>query len=117
MTPSERAVQLWQVLIAAAHQRQTLTYSLLGERVGLLAHEVTEPLATVARYCAARQFPPLTALVVQADVGRPAAGFPWASDVDYAREAVYQHPWFTLLPPSARDLAVLDQLGIGDPSS
>jgi len=117
MTSSERAVQLWQVLIAAAHQRQTLTYSLLAERVGLGAAQLAEPLAMVARYCAARQFPPLTVLVVQADVGRPGAGFRWASDVDFAREAVCQHPWFTLLPPSAHDFAVLDQLGIGDASA
>jgi hypothetical protein len=115
MTPSDRAVQAWQVLIAAAHQRQTLTYSLLAERVGLAAAQLAEPLSMVARYCAARRFPPITVLVVQADVGRPAPGFHWASDADYAREAVFQHPWFTLLPPAAHDFAVLDQLGIGDP--
>jgi hypothetical protein len=114
MTASERAVQVWQVLIAAAHQRQTLTYSMLAVRIGVGAHQVAESLSMVGRYCAARQFPPLTVLVVQADVGRPVAGFRWASDVDYAREAVLQHPWFTLLPPSARDFAVVDQLGIGD---
>ena len=112
MTPSERAVQAWQVLLAAAHQRQTLTYSLLAERMGVLAGELAEPLSMVARYCAARRFPPLTVLVVQADVGRPAPGFRWATDTDFAREAVFQHAWFTLLPPSAHDFAVLDQLGI-----
>ena len=116
MTTSDRAVQIWQVLIAAAHQRQTLTYRLLGERVGLAPGLLDAPVSIVARYCAARQLPPLTVLVVQTDVGRPAPGFVWASDVDYAREAVFQHPWFTLLPPSARDFTVLDQLGIGDPS-
>jgi hypothetical protein len=117
MTHHERAVQVWQVLIGAAHHRQLLTYSLLGERIGLSAAQLSEPLTIVARYCAARQLPPLTVLVVQADVGRPVPGFTWATDLDYAREASFEYEWFKLKPPSAGDFAVLDHLGIGDPTA
>ena len=113
MTLAERAVQLWQVLIAAASQRRTVTYRLLGEQVDLGPALVAEPLALVARYCAAKQWPPLTVLVVQAGDGRPGASFVWATDADGAREAVYEHEWFKLRPPSAGDFALIDDIGIG----
>lgn len=113
MTRPEHAVQLWQVLIAAAAERRTLTYRLLGEAIGLEAHEVPAPLAIVARYCAARQWPPLTVLVVQAGDGRPGSAFTWATDPDLAREAVFEHGWFRLRPPSVHDFALIDDIGIG----
>ena len=113
MTGPERAVQLWQVLIAAAHDRRTLTYRLLGETIDLAPSLLAAPLGLVARYCAAKQWPPLTVLVVQAGDGRPGAGFAWATDADGAREAVYVHDWFKLRPPSAADFALIDDIGIG----
>ena len=113
MTGPERAVQLWQVLIAAADERRTITYRLLGDRIGLGPDLLAQPLALVARYCAAKQWPPLTVLVVQAGDGRPGASFVWATDADGAREAVYEHPWFRLRPPSAGDFALIDDIGIG----
>ena len=113
MTWAERAVQIWQVLIAAAHERRTLTYRLLGDRIGLGANLLADPLALVARYCAVKQWPPLTVLVVRAGDGRPDPRFTWASDPDGAREAVYEHDWFKLRPPSAADFALIDDIGIG----
>lgn len=113
MTRPEHAVQLWQVLIAAAHDRRTLTFRLLADHVGLGAEQLGAPLALVGRYCAARQWPPLTVLVVRAGDGRPGADFTWASDPDGAREAVYDHEWFRLRPPSAADFALIDDIGIG----
>ena len=113
MTWPERAVQVWQVLIGAAHERRTLTYRLLADRIGLGANLLAQPLGLVARYCAAKQWPPLTVLVVQSGDGRPGAGFVWATDPDGAREAVYEHDWFKLRPPSADDFALIDNIGIG----
>ena len=117
MTPSERAVQLWQVLISAASHRQTLTYTLLAEQVGLDASALALPLGMVARYCAMKQLPPLVVLVVRSDAGTPAADLSWTTDVDFAREAVYQLGWFRLKPPAASDFALLESLGFGEPAA
>jgi hypothetical protein len=116
MTRSEQAVQVWQVLIGAAFYRQTLTYTLLGERLGLDAAELTVPLGMVNRYCSMKQLPPLAVLVVRSDAGTPASDLAWTTDVDFAREAVYQLEWFKLKPPSANDFALLESLGIGESS-
>jgi hypothetical protein len=117
MTGYERAVQVWQVLIAAATSRQTLTYRLLGERVGLRSNQLAPPLNLVARYCMLKQFPPLTVLVVQAGDGKPGKSFTWATEPDLAREAVFEQPWFRLRPPSSGDFQLLDRIGIGEPAA
>ena len=117
MTWSERAVQIWQALVSAAFYRQTLTYSLLGERIGCDIGELAQPLGMVARYCSMKQLPPLSVLVVRSDAGTPAAGMSWATDIDFAREAVYQLEWFKLRPPSSNDFALLESLGFGEPAA
>ena len=116
LSRADRATQVWQALLSAAHNRQTLTYSLLAEQIGLAAKELTEPLVMVAGYCAVKQLPPLPVLVVQVDTGTPATGMSWASDPDFAREAVYQHAWFRLKPPSASDFALVESMGFGEPA-
>ncbi|MEP6691032.1 MAG: hypothetical protein ABJD07_07735 [Gemmatimonadaceae bacterium] len=115
MTEGDRASQIWQVLIGAAHDRRTLTYAMLADRIGLAAGELARPLGMVARYCAIRQLPPLTVLVVQIDVGKPAAGFSWASDHDFAREAVFQRAWFALRPPSSGDFTLAEGMSVDEP--
>lgn len=114
MTRSEQAVQVWQVLIGAAFNRQTLTYTLLGERIGLDAGSLGVPLGMVNRYCSMKQLPPLTVLVVRSDAGTPATELSWTTDVDFAREAVYQLDWFKLKPPSANDFALVENMGFGE---
>lgn len=115
MTRSEQAVQVWQVLIGAASNRQTLTYTMLGERIGLDAAKLSIPLGMVNRYCAMKQLPPLAVLVVRSDAGTPASDLTWTTDVDFAREAVYQLEWFKLKPPSANDFALVESMGFGEP--
>jgi len=113
MTRSDQAVQVWQVLISAAFYRQTLTYTLLGDRIGVDPNALAEPLRMVGRYCAMKQLPPLAVLVVRSDAGTPAADPNWATDVDFAREAVYQLEWFRLKPPSGNDFALVESMGFG----
>jgi hypothetical protein len=117
MNWSERAVQVWQVLTSAAFYRQTLTYTLLGDRIGIDVGDLTQPMGMVARYCSMKQLPPLTVLVVRSDAGTPADGMSWATDVDFAREAVYQLQWFRLKPPSSNDFALLESMGFGEPAA
>ena len=117
MTRSEQALQIWQVLVSAASLRQTLTYSLLGDRIGSDASELAVPLGMIARYCSLKQLPPLSVLVVRSDAGTPAEDLSWASDIDFAREAVYQLEWFKLKPPSANDFMLLESMGFGEPAA
>jgi hypothetical protein len=114
MTRSDQAVQVWQVLISAAFNRQTLTYTLLGDRIGIDPGALAEPLGMVGRYCSMKQLPPLVVLVVRSDAGTPAEGTNWATDVDFAREAVYQLEWFKLKPPSGNDFALVESMGFGE---
>jgi hypothetical protein len=114
VTQSERAVQVWQVLVNAAFYRQTLTYTILAERIGADANELAAPLGAISRYCSLKQLPPLSVLVVRSDAGTPAADLSWATDVDFAREAVYQHQWLKLKPPSASDFALVESMGVGE---
>lgn len=51
MTRSEQAVQVWQVLVGAAFYRQTLTYTILAERIGVDVAALATPLGMVNRYC------------------------------------------------------------------
>jgi putative restriction endonuclease len=114
MTRPEQAVQVWQVLVGAAFYRQTLTYTLLADRIGIDAGAVAFPLGMVNRYCSMKQLPPLTVLVVRSDAGTPAGDLTWTTDVDFAREAVYQLEWFKLKPPSANDFALVENMGFGE---
>lgn len=114
MTRSEQAVQVWQVLIGAAFSRQTLTYTLLADRIGVDPGALAIPLGMVNRYCSMKQMPPLTVLVVRSDAGTPADDLTWTTDVDFAREAVYQLEWFKLKPPSANDFALVENMGFGE---
>ena len=114
MTRSERAVQVWQVLVNAAFYRQTLTYTLLADRIGTERNELTTALEMVGRYCTLKQLPPLAVLVVRSDAGTPAAGLSWTTDVDFAREAVYQMEWLKLKPPSAADFSLVESMGVGE---
>ena len=115
MTRSEQAVQVWQVLVGAAFYRQTLTYTILSERIGVDAAKLAIPLGMVNRYCSMKQLPPLAVLVVRSDAGTPASDLTWTTDVDFAREAVYQLEWFKLKPPSANDFALVESMGFGEP--
>lgn len=114
MTRSERAVQVWQVLVNAAFYRQTLTYTLLADRIGAESTELGTALGMISRYCALKQLPPLSVLVVRSDAGTPAADLSWTTDVDFAREAVYQMEWLKLKPPTANDFALVESMGIGE---
>lgn len=114
MTRSERAVQVWQVLVNAAFYRQTLTYTLLADRIGAEAAELAVPLGMIGQYCALKQLPPLSVLVVRSDAGTPAADLSWTTDADFAREAVYQMEWLKLKAPAASDFSLVESMGVGE---
>lgn len=102
MKQSERALQIWQVLISAAHNRQTITYRQLSEIIGMGSKPVVvvPPISRVWEYCERNALPHLTYLVVGQVKGAPGADF---EDIDQEREKVYNYPWFSQLPPQKSD--------------
>jgi len=101
MNTYERALQIHQVLVSAAHNRQTLTYSLLGKAVGLPARSLGHHLLHIANYCERNKLPPLTVIVVQTGGGHPGSGLSQLENLDRARESVYRHDWFKMRPLTA----------------
>ncbi|HEU4559503.1 MAG TPA: hypothetical protein VFS20_16755 [Longimicrobium sp.] len=101
-----RALQIWQILIACAHNRQTITYSHLAELMGYSDLRPTfAQLGHVMYYCYFNELPSLTALVVSEITGRAnEEGLITVKDVDSEREKVFKHEWFKVFPPSIDEL-------------
>lgn len=99
MNRYERAVQIWPLLILAAGQRQTLSYDLLGQLIGVPRVGLGQLLEPIQSYCILRELPPLTSLVVSGTSGLPGSGFIGAADVPNAQADVYRFDWLTLEKP------------------
>lgn len=104
MTTYERAIQIYQVLIAAAHNRQTITYKMLGDLIGLPPQGLGTHLNHLQRYCVSRNLPPLTVLAVQTGSGQAGSGLTASKNIDEDRERVYAHKWFADRPITADTL-------------
>ena len=104
MSRPVRAMQVWQILIAAAHERRTLTY---GEVAGLLGVEgagvLAQILGLIMTYCQQNGLPPLTVLVVNQDTGLPGSGLTTVEDLPKDREAVYRQDWYSRYPAQIAD--------------
>ncbi|WP_373740932.1 hypothetical protein [Neisseria sp.] len=106
-TNPRRAVQAWQILIAAAMNRQIHSYKTLSELMygkpvpnvmsGILGH--------IAFYCVENGLPPLNVLVVNETTGLPGDGIPVSQDLNSSRESVYQYGWYNLYPPAEQEFA------------
>ncbi len=104
MQSSIRAMQVWQILIAAAHNRQSLTYTQLAAHLGFRGAGVfNHILALIVKYCESESLPKLTCIVVNQMTGLP-GDFPIKSeDLGREREAVYQQNWYALSPAQISD--------------
>lgn len=99
MTPTyDTTVRVWQVLISAAHHGAVVSEAELAELVGAGTGEVADALQQVGRYCTAREFPPLPALV-QSNPASPA---------DAERQRVFAQSWFRQAPLTAAELEAAD---------
>ena len=100
-----RALQIWQILIAKAHARQTITYGMLADMLGFEgAGTMDRMLGHIAAYCALHDFPLLNTLVVGKDSGVPTDGA-FGRDPNEERELVFNYPWFRVYPPAAEAFA------------
>lgn len=104
MKLEDHAARAWQVLVAAALNRQSLTYELLNDRVKFMTPGLGNVLGFVMNYCAHHHLPPLHVLVEQKHSGRPGPGLLTTNDLDADRERVYQYPWQDWPAPRAAEL-------------
>jgi hypothetical protein len=93
------------MLIAAARQRQVLTYKIVSEVTGAFPAGLGTVLGHLMRWCAARNLPPLTVLVVQTGTGKPGEGLVTSRDFDADRERVFEFEWYRIKPPLPEELA------------
>ena len=104
MKRSERAMQVWQILVSAAHNRQSLTYGIVAEHLEFEgAGVLSQILDRILKYCEAKKLPPLTCLVVNQETGVPGSGLSTLNDLPRDREAVYNTNWFALPPVQVAD--------------
>ena len=100
----ERALQIYQILIGMAHNRQTTTYGRLSDLVGFKGAGVfAQTLGLIMTWCHGNGLPPLTALVVGRH-GTPGSGLATTEDTDRDRERVYDADWYGIFPPSLDEL-------------
>jgi hypothetical protein len=100
-TLPNRALQIWQILIGKAHNRQTMTYGQLAEVMGYEGAGIMgDRLGPVMFYCEKHDLPPLTVLVVKQDTGLPGTGLTSTMDLHADRERVFNYPWYSLFPPT-----------------
>lgn len=91
----------WDALTAAAVAHQPLTYSELGDRIGLHRRSLKHCLGEIQDYCLEQNFPPLTIIVGRQDGSGPSTGF-FASDQAHMasdQEAVWAFDWKQLSNP------------------
>ncbi|MCH7963155.1 MAG: hypothetical protein IH852_04365 [Bacteroidetes bacterium] len=105
MTRPERAMQIWQVLLGLAYNRQTITYETLAELIGMgnISVALTQPLELLMNYCKENDLPPITILVVQKHSGIPGQGLTTIEELNKDREKVFNYEWFKLKPLSLND--------------
>ena len=107
-TRDSRAVQIWQILIGLARNRQTITYGMLGKKIGFKGVGIIGPfLDPIMRYCKQNNLPPLTIVVVNETTGSPGEGLTTIGNESSDREDVFNCDWYNLYPPSEVDYAGL----------
>ena len=105
-TQFTRAVQVWQVLVAAARQGRILTYSALSREMGLTESPLPVVgmgvLPLIGNYCTAKGLPQLTRIAVGQVDGLPSQ---YAPEEVLAEDLwrVFDYDWLDVIPPSAQD--------------
>ena len=103
-TREARAMQLWQILIGLAHNRQTITYKQLSALLHYRGAGVfAQLLDPIMMYCKKNDLPPLTVLVVNEATGMPGTGLCTIQDLNEDREKVFRHDWYGIYPPSEQE--------------
>ncbi|WP_299143085.1 hypothetical protein [uncultured Vibrio sp.] len=101
-----RALQIWQILVGAAHNRQILTYIHVAKLIGYKGSgTLSRQLGHIMYLCDKWRLPPLTIIVVNQEDGKPGCGLILDGDENELREEVYKYDWYNLIPPTTDELA------------
>lgn len=101
-----RAVQIWQILVSMAHNRQSTTYSQLSKLLGFTRTvRLTESLGSIMYYCNQNELPPLTVLIVSEKTGVPKEGLMLPGEENREREKVFKYNWYNIYPPTREEFA------------
>ena len=98
MKIEERAIQVYQLLIAAADHRHNLTYETVEKKTGFHRVGIGKVLDIILEHCQKNGYPALPVLVVQKESGRPGPGFNLEVDIDQEQERVFAFEWYKLPP-------------------
>ena len=102
-----RAHQAWLILVAAAMNRQTLTYLGLSQLMYQRKAQgvLDKVLGHIAYFCNDNGLPALTAIVVGKGRGTPGRDIPAdRTRMDEIREEVYAEDWYDVVPPTPEQL-------------
>ena len=103
MSRIEQSVCIWPLLVLAAHNRQILTYDLLGRLIGAPASDLGRLLEPIQSHCILQDLPPLTSIVVRARTGLPGAGFIAADNLPQAQAETFLFDWLACPVPTRED--------------
>jgi len=111
MRESQRAAQLWSLLVLAARNQQILTYSTVHNLTGIATVGVGGCLGPIIHYCRDHKLPWLTVLVVNEETGLPGDAFMEAAKKEYGdkldifvlQSRVFAYDWFKTEIPSPSD--------------
>lgn len=92
MDNSQRALQLWSLLVLAARTQTVLPYGMVAKMTGL-ANEHPDPLAHIAFYCMKNRLPILAVLEINQTTGNPSADFYGAMDVAAEQRRCFVYDW------------------------
>lgn len=99
MTRSERAMQVWMILLCAAHERKCFTYREVANFLGFQgAGVLSQILDRIMRYCDDNDLPPLTSLVIRQDTLEPGDGLTTVTNLSRDQQSVFNKDWFSLYP-------------------
>lgn len=98
MTVSERASQIWPVLVLCATKRMLIVYDELARLISVPRPGLGQLLEPIQSYCLLQDKPPLTSIVIGSDSGVPGNGFIAAENVPMAQADVYNYDWSNTSP-------------------
>src|SRR5207249_1146238 len=105
MNASERAFQIWPVLLLAAKNRQILTYGILEDLIGVPRPGLGQLLEPIQSYCLLKGLPALTVLVVSNKTGLPGRGFVAEPDIPSTLMKVFKKELKEWPKPAPGELA------------
>lgn len=110
MTQSQRASQIWPLLVCAARDRKIYTYKEVAEALGMPRawRSIGGFLHPIMLLCRENEVPPLTVLVVNRTTGLPGVGLTTAGELTSERvkteqEKVFAHDWSWITPPTPKE--------------